>query len=122
MSDNNRFKLQKINNRKRYSISYNDIKSLISPKKTDTLINIVDFFKNNNLPIKFFLNVENSFYKKPIFITLLNIDSVNIFIEYIKKYNVTIEEQNPNISNLRTQKKLTEFIEFITLEDIKYVD
>lgn len=122
MSDNNRFKLQKINNRKRYSISYNDIKSLISPQKTDTLINVVDFFKNNNLPIKFFLNVENSFYKKPIFITLLNIDSINIFIEYIKKYNVTIEEQNPNISNLRTQKKLTEFIEFITSEDIKYVD
>lgn len=110
-----------INHREIFNLKYKNIRSLIDDNSSfNTMLNLLEYFKKKNIPIKFFVYSHRRDYlkDKPLYITLLNIDAIKIFINYIKKHKyVLVMESNPN-NNTYYGNKLEENICLFTDEEI----
>ncbi|NWK83665.1 hypothetical protein HYE69_02455 [Staphylococcus sp. GSSP0090] len=122
MTPNIKEKIEILNKRETYELNSNEIKHLLSKNEIHNFINIIKYFNDNDLPLKFFLHIKNKPYKKPIFITLLNKDASNIFVDIIKNNEIILKELTPNITNLKNQKRLKEFITLVSWEEYNDVD
>ncbi|EHC9947793.1 TPA: hypothetical protein I1567_001855 [Staphylococcus pseudintermedius] len=119
MKKNQKENISKLNNREEIIIHYSYIESLISNNdETLSLINLIEYFNVKQWPINFFMKSKDNPFHKPIFITLLNKEAVQIFLETIKKSPILITEQSPNINNYTKRTKLIEHINHIVMEEV----
>lgn len=123
MSSNMSNNVNQINNRESIKISKEMIESKIVKDQFETYMNFIHYFKMIGFQLRFFMQNRSLDKQKPIFISLLNKEGYEIFLNAVMKNEVTLTALNPNPSNYERNKKLFEHINIITEKEItEYVE
>lgn len=121
MKTNNGLLNNIINKRKTYSINYDDLEDIVDwSNLVKTMLDLNRYFFNKGLPNKFFLYGKSKKIskRKPIYITLLNIEGIKIFYDLLKENkSVFIMEMVPN-TKLYKERKLEEHIIIVNEEEL----
>lgn len=120
MTKNIKEHVKKINSIQDILIEKSTIKSMLELDNDKAYLMILDFFKTQDLPLRFFLKEQSkeSMNNKPIFITLLNVEGFKLFKKAISKNDVFISPLCPDPCESSPKENLCEYINIITEKEI----
>jgi hypothetical protein len=110
--------INKINNRKSLKVNSEILNSCLVKDQFETYLNILRYFRNVKFPLKFFMQKNGLGVQKPMYISLLNKEGYEIFMNVITNSEVILTVLDPNPSNYKKNEKLFEHINIITEKEI----
>ncbi|MGM0122883.1 hypothetical protein IGI37_000249 [Enterococcus sp. AZ194] len=118
MSQNVSNQIGKINERESLLFTRQILESCLKKDSFETYLNILDYFEERGFPLKFFVQETGFGIHKPMYISLLNKEGYELFVNAVKNNDVRLTTLNPNPDTYKSNEKLFEHINIITEREI----